>query len=120
VAEEPKNPVPDRPAADATDTQPAFDEASASLADALRTSFRVLTFLIVLLLALFVAQGFFTVQSDQKAIVLRFGAYQEGCVKDQGWHFAFPYPIDRVVPIWVKTRKLEVNTFWKKTTEQAR
>jgi regulator of protease activity HflC (stomatin/prohibitin superfamily) len=120
VAEEPKNPVPEQPAAEPADIEPAFDEASASLADALRTSFKVLTFIIVLLLALFVAQGFFTVQSDQKAIILRFGAYEEGRVKDQGIHYAFPYPIDRIVRIWVRTRKLEVNTFWKRTTEQAK
>ena len=61
---------------------------------------------------MFLAQGFFTVQSDQKAIILRFGAYEEGRVKDQGLHYALPYPIDRVVPIRVKPRKLEVNTFW--------
>jgi regulator of protease activity HflC (stomatin/prohibitin superfamily) len=120
VAEEPSNPVPDRPAAEPADVRPALDEASASLADALRTSFRVLTVIIVLLLGAFVAQGFFTVQSDQKAIILRFGAYEEGRVKDQGIHYAFPYPIDRIVRIWVRTRKLEVNTFWAKTTETAK
>ena len=65
-------------------------------------------------------QGFFTVQSDQKAIILRFGAYEEGRVKDQGMHYAFPYPIDRVVPVWVRPRKLEVNTFWSKISEQAK
>jgi len=112
VAEEPKKPVPDRPAGEATDVQPAFDEASASLADALRTSFSVLTFIIVGLLVVFLLQGLFTVQSDQKAIILRFGAYEEGRVKDQGIHYALPYPIDRVVPIWVRTRELGVNTFW--------
>jgi membrane protease subunit HflK len=120
VAEEPQNPVSDRPADEATDVQPGLDEASASLSEALRTSFKVLTFIIVVLLGVFLAQGFFTVQSDQKAIILRFGAYEEGRVKDQGIHYAFPYPIDRIVPIWVKTRQLEVNTFWKKTTEQAK
>jgi regulator of protease activity HflC (stomatin/prohibitin superfamily) len=120
VAEEPKNPVPGRPAGEATDVQPAFDEASASLADALRTSFSVLTFIIVLLLVVFLLQGLFTVQSDQKAIILRFGAYEEGRVKDQGIHYAFPYPIDRVVPIWVRTRELGVNTFWNMVTEQAK
>ncbi len=105
MAEEPKNPVPEPPVGEPADIQPAFDEASASLADALRTSFRVLTFIIVLLLVVFLLQGLFTVQSDQKAIILRFGAYEEGQVKDQGIHYAFPYPIDRVVPIWVRPRQ---------------
>ncbi|MGD1000166.1 MAG: SPFH domain-containing protein [Candidatus Brocadiia bacterium] len=120
MAEEPKNPVPDGPANEPGDVQPAFDEASASLADALRTSFSVLTFIIVLLLVVFLLQGLFTVQSDQKAIILRFGAYEEGRVKDQGIHYAFPYPIDRVVPIWVRPRKLEVNTFWRMISEEAK
>jgi regulator of protease activity HflC (stomatin/prohibitin superfamily) len=120
VAEEPKNPVPDQPASEPTDAQPAFDEASASLADALRTSFTVLTVIIFVLLAVFLLQGIFTVQSDQKAIVLRFGAYEEGRVMDQGIHYAFPYPIDRVVPIWVRPRKLEVNTFWRKMSVEAK
>ncbi len=37
---------------------------------------------------------------------------------DQGLHYAFPYPIDRVVRIWVRPRKLEVNTFWRRVGEQ--
>jgi len=75
VAEEPRNPVPNQPPSEVADARPALDEASASLADALRTSFNVLTFIIIVLLGVFVAKGFFTVQSDRKAIVLRFGAY---------------------------------------------
>ncbi len=122
MAEEPKNPVsdPHEHEGEAPDAQPAFDEASASLAEALRTSFHVLTVIIVVLLAVFLLQGLFTVQSDQKAIILRFGAFEEGRVKDQGMHYAFPYPIDRIVRVWVRPRKLEVNTFWSTITEQAK
>ena len=69
-------------------------------------------------MVVFLLQGLFEVQADQKAIVLRFGAYEEGHVMDQGLHFAFPYPIDRVVRIWVRPRKLEVNTFWRRVGEQ--
>ena len=115
MAEEPKNPVPDRPAGRSA-RRPAGVRRGQRLArgcvtDELprphvhhRRCCSSCSWL----------QGFFTVQSDQKAIILRFGAYEEGHVKDQGIHFAFPYPIDRVVPIWVRPRKLEVNTFWKK------
>jgi regulator of protease activity HflC (stomatin/prohibitin superfamily) len=128
VAEEPKDPDPDlhehehehEHEGEAPEAEPAFDEASASLADALKTSFHVLTFIIVLLLGVFLLQGLFTVQSDQKAIILRFGAYEEGRVKDQGMHYAWPFPIERIVRIWVRPRKLEVNTFWSTISEQAK
>jgi regulator of protease activity HflC (stomatin/prohibitin superfamily) len=97
--------------------QAGLDAAGASLAQALRLSFRILTFIIVLLCGIFLFKGVFSVESDQKALVLRFGAANPDLVMDAGLHFAFPYPIDEVVMILVRSKKLEVNTFWRSVSK---
>jgi modulator of FtsH protease HflK len=116
VAEENKKNIEGLPESQA----PAMDEASSSLAAALRTSFRVLAFIILLLIVIFLAQGIFQVQSDQKIIILRFGKTDSSLVKEHGMHFAWPKPIDEVVRIWVQPRRLEMNTFWPSLTEEAK
>lgn len=120
MTEEPKKPLQGPEEVQAGDVRPALDEASASLAEALQTSFRVLTFLIVLLLGLFLARGFITVQTDTKAIILRFGRTDLGLVKGVGLHYALPYPIDSVEIVPVNLKELEVNTFWPVTSAQER
>lgn len=120
MVEDPKIPAPGAsPQADA-EAQPALDAAGQSLAHALRTSFKILTLVIFLLVILFLSQGFFTVQAGDKAIVLRFGRTDTSLVKSQGLHYALPYPIDEVITIPVRPRTMEVNTFWSKVTEEAR
>jgi len=102
------------------ETQPGLDAAGQSLAHALRLSFRVLTFVILFLLVVFVARGFFTVEPGEKKLILRFGRADERRVMDQGIHYAFPYPVDEVITIDTKSKKLEVNTFWPKVSEEAK
>ncbi len=63
MAEEPKQ-APEMRLEDASETQPALDAAGESLARALRLSFRILTVVIVLLIAIFFGKGFFPVQPD--------------------------------------------------------
>jgi len=100
--------------------EPAFDAASQSLTNALHMSFRVLTLVMLVLVVLFVSRGFFTVQSDQKVIIERFGRADRGLVKDQGVHYALPYPIDKVIPVWVRTKTMDVNIFWPKMTTETK
>lgn len=102
---------------DADLAQAGLDAAGESLAQALRLSFRILTFIIVLLCLLFLLKGLFRVESHEKALVLRFGQARPDLVMDEGLHFAFPYPIDEVVHIEIRPKKMEVNTFWRKTTQ---
>ncbi len=104
----------------ASEAEPAFDAAGQSLANALRTSFRILTLVILVLIVLFLCRGFFKVESDQKAVILRLGRTDAGLVKDMGMHYAWPYPIDEVVRVWVRPKTLELNTFWSKVTEEAK
>lgn len=106
--------------APAPEAGPAFDAAGQSLANALRTSFRILTTVILILIILFLCRGFFKVESDQKAVILRLGRTDAGLVKDTGMHYAWPYPIDDVQRVWVRSNKIEVNTFWSKVTEEAK
>src|ERR1051325_11737269 len=49
------------------------DAGSQALADALRSSFVIVRIIMVILVIVFVASGIFTVPSQGKAIVLRFG-----------------------------------------------
>lgn len=103
-----------KPAAQATPSaapnaasEPAVtgDDAGAqALADALRSSFAIVKFLMAALVVVFVASGFFTVEPNEVAIVLRFGR-PVGTGAEQllkpGPHWSFPYPMDEVVRIRV-------------------
>ncbi len=55
----------------------AMDPANQSLADALRLSYRVLQFVILALLALFLVSGFQRVDESQSGVMLRFGRIVE-------------------------------------------
>src|SRR5262249_15806903 len=75
---------------------------SHALSEALRSSFAIVRVVMVLLVIVFFASGVFTVPSQEKAIVLRFGR-PVGVGEDQllgpGLHWSFPYPVDEVVRI---------------------
>ena len=111
MAEEPR-PAPE--------TEPGLDLASQSLANALRLSFLILAVVIVILGALFIGRGVFTVHPDEVAIISRFGETDADRVKDEGVHYAWPYPFEEVARVWTRPRTLEVNTFWSSVSEQAK
>jgi membrane protease subunit HflK len=78
------------------------DSGSQALAEALRSSFGIVKFVMGVLFVLFLASGIFTVGPQEKAIVLRFGRpVGEGdkVLLSSGFHLAWPYPIDDVVRI---------------------
>ena len=96
-----------------------FDAASKSLSEALRISFVILKVIMVILIIAFLASGFVTVDPDEQAIVLRFGKIREAGLLDPGPHWVFPYPIDEVIKIPVKTKvPLSVESFWYFQTKQ--
>lgn len=82
---------------------PALEEAGTrALADALRSSFVIVKILMVGLVVLFFFSGIFTVPSQERAIVLRFGkpvGVGEQQLLSPGLHWSFPSPIDEVVRI---------------------
>ena len=53
-----------------------MDAGSQALAEALHSSFVIVKVLMVLLVLLFLASGFFTVGPQERAIILRFGKAQ--------------------------------------------
>jgi len=78
------------------------DAGSRALAEALRSSFAIVKFVMGLLIVVFFVSGLFQVGTQEKAVVLRFGKpveYVQGPLLGPGLHWAFPYPIDEVVKI---------------------
>jgi len=97
-----------------------LDAAGRSLSDALRISFAILKVIMIILVVAFLASGFKTVASDEKALVLRFGKVRgvgQEAILGPGAHWVFPYPIDELVRIPVeKNINLAINTFWYRET----
>ncbi len=88
------------------------DPASQMLADALRKSFKVLKALMLVLVVLYFLSGVFSVKPNEAAIVVRFGRVVTEAGKPkiyaQGWHWSWPFPIDRSEVVSVKERELDV------------
>jgi membrane protease subunit HflK len=97
-----------------------LDAAGKSLSEALGISFAILKVIMIILVVAFLASGFKTVGSDEKALVLRFGKIRgvgQEAILGPGAHWTFPYPIDELVRMPVeKNINLAINTFWYKET----
>ncbi|MHC4227478.1 MAG: protease modulator HflK [Planctomycetota bacterium] len=97
-----------------------LDAASKSLSEALRISFVILKVIMIGLILAFLASGFEKVDSDEQAIVLRFGKIQrEGEPLGPGAHWILPYPIDEIIKIPVERKvNLAINSFWYFQTQE--
>ncbi|MHC4742554.1 MAG: SPFH domain-containing protein [Planctomycetota bacterium] len=101
-----------------------FDAASKSLSEALRISFVILKIIMLVLIVLFMISGFETVDSDELALVLRFGKIrgmgEARILKPRARpYWIFPYPIEEMVKIPVrKVVNLDIRSFWYHQTEQ--
>lgn len=109
-------PPPPRP-------EPGEDASAQALADALQASFFIVRLIMIGLVLVFLASGFFTVQPQQKALILRLGrpvAEDESALLGPGAHWAFPYPIDEVVRIPLGEVQTVTSTvgWWKTTAAQ--
>ena len=98
------------------------DTGSQALSDALRSSFAIVKVVMILLMVFFFARGIFTVASQEKAIILRFGK-PVGVGADQllgpGLHWSFPYPIDEVVTIPIgEIQRVTSTVGWYATTPE--
>ena len=90
-------PPPPPPEPEATE-----DASSEALSEALSSSFAIVKVLMVALVIVFLGSGFFTVGTQEKAVVLRFGkpvGEGEKALLGPGPHWALPSPIDEVVRI---------------------
>ncbi|HUD49046.1 MAG TPA: protease modulator HflK [Candidatus Baltobacteraceae bacterium] len=92
-------PPPPPPPAAPPPPPPPEDAGSQALAEALRSSFFIVKIIMVVLVLLFLGSGFFKVDPQYKAIVLRLGkpvGEGEKALLGPGLHWAFPRPIDQV------------------------
>ncbi len=63
--------------------------------------------LVVAALAWWIGSGFYTVESNQKGVVLRFGKIH--AIEQPGMHFALPWPIDKIyTPRTTEVKRIEV------------
>jgi membrane protease subunit HflK len=103
-------------------TAEEMDTAGRSLSEALRISFIILKVIMVVLVIAFLASGFKTVGSDERALVLRFGRIRgvgEARLLGPGPHWIFPYPVDEIIKIKVEKKvNLATDAFWYFQTEQ--
>jgi len=63
----------DEPPEFADPAETPVDAGSQALSEALRSSFAIIRFVMILLVVVFFASGFFAVGPAQRAIILRFG-----------------------------------------------
>jgi membrane protease subunit HflK len=73
------------------------DSGSQALSEALKSSFALVKFVMVVLVVIFLGSGIFQVKEGTRAILLRFGkpvGTGEAALLKPGLHFSWPYPID--------------------------
>ncbi len=99
-----------------------LDAAGKSLSEALRISFVILKIIMIVLVIVFLASGFRVVESDEKALVLRFGKIQgigDERLLGPGLQWIYPYPINKIVKIPVeKNVNLAIDSFWHFESDQ--
>src|SRR5579862_1119091 len=92
------------------------DAGSQALAEALRSSFAIVKFVMVALVVVFLGSGFFQVGTQEKAVILRFGktvGQGQEALLGPGLHWSFPYPIDEVVKIPItEIQKISSTVGW--------
>jgi membrane protease subunit HflK len=97
------------------------DAGSQALAEALRSSFAIVKFVMVALVVVFLASGFFQVGPQEQAIILRFGkplGTGQNALLGPGLHWSLPYPIDEYVKIPITgLQQVRSTAAWYATTD---
>jgi len=86
------------------------DPALKSLADALRVSFRVLSFLMVLFVILFLATGIESIEPQEQGICKVFGKIVR--VAKPGFVYNWPFPVGQIEKVSTQERQILVDDFW--------
>jgi membrane protease subunit HflK len=112
--EETREPVPgpERP----------VDTGSEALTEALRSSFWIVKVVMGLLLVVFLGSGFFTVEPQEQAMIIRLGrpvGTGEKALLGPGFHWSFPYPIDEYVKVPISAiQRVGSTVGWYATTPE--
>lgn len=102
----------------------AFDPANRSLAEALRKSFAILKFVMLVLVILYFGSGLFAVKPNEVGLKLRYGRIvgaddaTANPVLGPGWHWSWPYPIERWVTVPVSEREVPVEFMYQLTDQE--
>lgn len=98
------------------------DAGSQALAEALKSSFTIVKYVMYFLVGVFFFSGFFKVEPGKKAIILRFGKPQQRSNAEllgPGLHWSFPAPIDEVKKIpYAQFQTVESTVGWYHTTKE--
>src|SRR5262245_30772255 len=110
-----------RPALEPPTHEPELpdDAGTQALSEALRSSFVIVKVLMVGLVILFICSGVFTVPSQKRAIILRFGkpvGTGEKMLLEPGLHWSWPYPIDEKIFIPLGQQTVRSTIGWYATT----
>ncbi|MBC7773405.1 MAG: hypothetical protein H7210_12990, partial [Pyrinomonadaceae bacterium] len=91
--------------ADGDEDRFGMDPATQSLSDALRITYRIVQFGVLLLVGLYALSGFRTVREGEQGIRLRFGAVQDDGVTP-GFRFSWPEPFGELVKVQTGSQDL--------------
>jgi modulator of FtsH protease HflK len=112
LVEEQERPTPETP----------LDPGSQALSEALRSSFAIVKFVMVVLVIVFFGSGFFIVGPQERAIILRFGkpvGEGEQALRGPGLHWSYPYPIDEYVKVSITgIQQVRSSVGWYATTPE--
>jgi membrane protease subunit HflK len=101
-----------------------LDSGAQALSEALRSSFAVVKFVMVVLVLVFLGSGIFQVKQGTTAILLRFGkpvGTGEAALLKPGLHFSLPYPIDDHVAVSISgIQKVRSTAGWYAITDAQR
>jgi membrane protease subunit HflK len=86
-----------------------MDAASASLARALRMSFRLLTAILILVVIAFFFTGMTTINPDEMGVVTVFG--RQVAVVGPGLHYTWPYPVGSIQKVSTAKKTMMID-FW--------
>jgi membrane protease subunit HflK len=98
------------------------DAGSEALTEALRSTFGIVKFVMVLLLVVFLGSGFFTVEPQEQAMIIRLGkpvGAGQKALLGPGLHWSFPYPIDEYVKVPISAiQRVGSTVGWYATTPE--
>src|SRR5580765_330047 len=99
-----------------------IDAGSQALSEALRSSFGIVKFVMVILVIVFLGSGFFTVGPQEQAIIVRLGkpvGEREKALLGPGLHWSFPYPIDEYTRVPISAiQRVSSTVGWYATTPE--
>src|SRR5581483_2016984 len=99
-----------------------LDSGSEALTEALRSSFWIIKLVMFLLLIVFLGSGFFTVEPQEQAMIIRLGrpvGTGQKALLGPGFHLSFPYPIDEHIKVPISAiQKVTSTVGWYATTPE--